>query len=61
MSFGMINEVGVITLPVFYVTQEQDKKMLEALIEREKEEREILTTRREKAQADARWMKQVKK
>lgn len=57
----MINEVDFITLPVFYVTQEQDKKMLEALIEREKEEREILTTRREKAQADARWMKQVKK
>ncbi|XP_061166307.1 trichoplein keratin filament-binding protein-like [Saccostrea echinata] len=38
---------------------EQDKQMLEALIEREKEEREILTTRREKAQADAAWMKQV--
>lgn len=34
--------------------------MLEALIEREKEEREILTTRREKAQADAEWMKQVR-
>lgn len=34
--------------------------MLEALIEREKEEREILTTRRENAQADAEWMKQVR-
>ncbi|XP_048753198.1 trichoplein keratin filament-binding protein-like isoform X2 [Ostrea edulis] len=38
---------------------EQDKRMLEALIERENEEREMLTTRREKAQADAAWMKQV--
>ncbi|XP_022104626.1 trichoplein keratin filament-binding protein-like [Acanthaster planci] len=38
---------------------EFDRKILEALVEKESEEQQIQTTRREKAKADAAWMKQV--
>ena len=43
----------------FYLRQEQDKKFLDLLIEREKDDHRAQTQRREKAQADAKWMKQV--
>ena len=43
----------------FYLRQEQDKKFLDLLIEREKVDHRAQTQRREKAQADAKWMKQV--
>ncbi|XP_050408126.1 trichoplein keratin filament-binding protein [Patella vulgata] len=38
---------------------EQDRKLLEDLIEQEKEEELLKTSRHEKARADAQWMKQV--
>nr|KAG5713133.1 hypothetical protein BaRGS_007660 [Batillaria attramentaria] len=38
---------------------EQDRQLLEMMIEKEKEEISLQTARREKAQADAKWMKQV--
>ena len=39
--------------------QEEDQCFLEALVRQEKEERGIVTSRKEKARADATWMKQV--
>ncbi|BFZ05393.1 hypothetical protein BsWGS_08432 [Bradybaena similaris] len=38
---------------------EQDRKLLESLIEKEQEEVALQTARKEKARADAQWMKQV--
>ena len=43
----------------FFFPQEQDQRLLEAMIEKEREEISINTARREKARADAQWMKQV--
>ena len=40
--------------------QELDRKILEALAEKEAEMAEVKTARREKAQADASWMKKVR-
>jgi len=37
----------------------QDRKLLESLIEKENQNNEIQTARREKARADAKWMKEV--
>ena len=39
--------------------QELDRKILEALAEKEAEQAEVQTARREKARADASWMKKV--
>ena len=41
--------------------QELDRKILEALAEKEAEVTEVQTARREKARADASWMKKVNK
>ena len=41
--------------------QELDRKILEALAEKEAEVAEVQTARREKARADASWMKKVNK
>ncbi|XP_059146310.1 trichoplein keratin filament-binding protein-like [Physella acuta] len=38
---------------------EQDRKLLESLIEKENEQTALQTARKEKARADAQWMKQV--
>src|SRR6218665_1870177 len=40
--------------------QEEDRKFLERLAEQEEQDREIATARRERARADATWMKKVK-
>jgi len=39
--------------------QEEDRKFLERLAEQEEQDREIATARRERARADATWMKKV--
>lgn len=38
---------------------EKDRQLLESLIEKESEEVALQTARREKARADAAWMKEV--
>jgi len=38
---------------------EQDRKLLESLMEKEAEEITLRTARKEKARADAAWMKEV--
>ena len=44
---------------LFHLLQELDLKILEQLAAQEKDEVILQTSRREKAKADAEWMKQV--
>ena len=44
---------------VICFSQEVDRKILEALAEKESELAKVQTARREKARADASWMKKV--
>ena len=43
----------------FSITQEEDRQFLQQILEREREDQRAMSSRREKAKADAHWMKSV--
>lgn len=59
MTIAWYLRVGLLHGELYYLQQEEDRLLLEMLIKKEEKEDVLQTARREKARADAQWMKQV--